>query len=276
MSIPYPVTPWVDEQIFTYKANDGSTVTGIYNELKNAWTFSRSTADQGGGISPGGIVTTVDVKTVAQRPDETNRSPFNLNPLDTSNQRDVNWWLYDRTIELEEEIDDLAITAERGIWQYEEGAINSGKFNMLDDTGFQRLFTSVDELVFSRFDREGVEHGFEDVIVDDYIELKEDGQSDYGLYQITEILEPTPNTVQFVVTFVKGFGIMDIDGYIRLKIFRLSQGDDLNAVADTSDNAPTDPVEGQLWFNTNDTELTLYIYYDGVWVPAAPDSPKAQ
>lgn len=276
MSIPYPTPPWEDGQVFSYTANDGSLVTGIYNSSKNAWTLNRSMANQGGGISPGGVITTVDVKTVNQRPDENLKSPFNLTQNKSGTQRDVNWWLYDRTIELEEEIDDLAVTAERGVWQYEEGGITTGKFNLLDDTGFQRLFTAVDQIVFSFFDSEGVKHGFDDVIVGDYIELKETGQSDYGLYQITGILEPAPDTVQFTVNFVKGFGLMDVDGYVRLKIFRLSQGDDLNAVADTSDNSPQDPVQGQLWFNTNDSELTLYIYYDGVWVPAAPDSPKAQ
>ena len=123
MSIPYPIPPWKDEQVFAYKANDGSTVTGIYNASKNAWTFSRSMADQGGGISPGGVVTTVDVRTVAQRPDDNQTSPFSLDPNMAGNQRDVNWWLYDRTIELEEEIDDLAITAERGIWRYDEDGV---------------------------------------------------------------------------------------------------------------------------------------------------------
>ena len=28
--------------------------------------------------------------------------------------------------------------------------------------------------------------------------------------------------------------------------------------------------EGDLWFNTNETELTLYVYDGSVWVPAAP------
>ncbi len=276
MSIPYPTPPWEDEQVFVYEANDGSTVTGIYNASKNAWTFSRSTSANGGGIAPGGVVTTVDVKTVSQRPDENTRSPFSLDPNMAGNQRDVNWWLYDRTIELEEEIDDLAITAERGIWRYDEDGVETGEFNMLDNTGYQKAFQFVDEIVFHRRDSQGVDHAFDDVIVEDYIELKEDGKSDYGLFQITEILEPSPNTVQFIVDFVKGVGLMDLNGFARLKIFRLSQGEDLNAVADVSDNAPTDPVTGQLWFNSNDAELTLYIYYDGVWVPAAPDSPKVQ
>ena len=209
MSIPYPSTPWVNGQTFSYKANDGSTVTGIYNSSKNAWTFSRSMADQGGGISPGGAVTTVDVKTVAQRPDDTETSPFSLDPTIITNQRDVNWWLYDRTIELEEEIDDLAITAERGVWQFKETSLEKGEYNQIGGIGSQNLFAFTEFLTFSKFDSQGVEHDFKDVQVEDYIELKEDGYSDYGLFQITTINEPAPGIARFQVVFVKGRGGME-------------------------------------------------------------------
>ena len=69
MSIPYPDKPWTDGQTFDYTV-DGTKVYGVYSASKNAWILSRSTADQGGGSSPGGVVTTVDVQTVNQRPDE--------------------------------------------------------------------------------------------------------------------------------------------------------------------------------------------------------------
>jgi len=275
MAIPYPAGQWEDGQVFSYTANDGSTVTGIYNSSKNAWTFSRSMTSQGGGVSPGGVITTVDVRTVAQRPDDNQTSPFDIDPTVVKTQRDVNWWLYDRTIELEEEIDDLAITAERGIWKYSVNTPGNGEFNMLDDTDFQDLFSAVKSLGFSKLDSEGQSHDFSTVQVEDYIELKEDGQSDYGLFQITGVSNPSPNTANFDVTFVKGTGYMEPGKYARLKIFRLATGEDLNAVADIGDSSPQDPVEGQLWFNSNDDELTLYIYYNGVWVPAAPDSPNA-
>ena len=272
MSIQYPTKPWVDGQTFSQSAVDGSTITGVYNASKNAWTLSRST---NGGTVPGGAVTTVDVQTVNQRPDVRDITPFELNPGNISNQQDVNWWLYDRTVELEEEIDDLAVTAERGIWKFSVNPPGNGEFNMLDDTDFQNLFSAVKSIGFSKLDSDGQSHDFSTVQVEDFIELKEDGQSDYGLFQITMVYEPSPDTANFDVTFVKGTGYMEPGKYARLKIFRLAQGEDLNAVADIGDSSPQDPVEGQLWFNSNDDELTLYIYYNGVWVPAAPDSPNA-
>ena len=39
----------------------------------------------------------------------------------------------------------------------------------------------------------------------------------------------------------------------------------------TSDTDPGEPkYDGKLWFDTSENELTLYIYYDGQWVPASP------
>ena len=38
-----------------------------------------------------------------------------------------------------------------------------------------------------------------------------------------------------------------------------------------SDSPPVDPEEGDLWFES-DTDLALFIYYSGQWIPAAPPS----
>jgi hypothetical protein len=37
-----------------------------------------------------------------------------------------------------------------------------------------------------------------------------------------------------------------------------------------SDSAPSPALEGDLWWNSDNDELTLYVYYNGAWVPAAP------
>ena len=39
---------------------------------------------------------------------------------------------------------------------------------------------------------------------------------------------------------------------------------------DVSDKAPDEPQEGQLWFNTQADELTLYVFTGAEWVPASP------
>ena len=38
----------------------------------------------------------------------------------------------------------------------------------------------------------------------------------------------------------------------------------------TSASKPTDEWEGRLWFDSDAEELTLYVYYNGDWVPASP------
>ena len=49
---------------------------------------------------------------------------------------------------------------------------------------------------------------------------------------------------------------------------------DIPAAPETSPSPPSDPVTGQLWWNTNDGRL--YIYYTDIdssqWVPATPET----
>ena len=41
-------------------------------------------------------------------------------------------------------------------------------------------------------------------------------------------------------------------------------------IVDLGDDPPDTPKEGDLWYDTKEEELTLYIYTGKVWVPAAP------
>ena len=41
--ISYPDKPWNDGQTFSVTQKDGTYVVGIYNESKNAWSFTRLT-----------------------------------------------------------------------------------------------------------------------------------------------------------------------------------------------------------------------------------------
>ena len=58
----------------------------------------------------------------------------------------------------------------------------------------------------------------------------------------------------------------DVDEKWRVKAFR--SVDDF--IVQLEDNPPTDSKEGDLWFDTSDESLTLFVYTGSEWVPATP------
>ena len=56
-----------------------------------------------------------------------------------------------------------------------------------------------------------------------------------------------------------------VDNLWRVKAF-LSQ----NALVTVGDTPPSDPKEGDLWYNRKADDLSLYVYVDGNWVSATP------
>ena len=318
MSIPYPVQPWEDQQTFSYKANDGSTVTGIYNSSKNAWTFSRSMGDQGGGITPGGVVTTVDVRTVNQRPDEEpNTQPFSESPVGTNVQRDVNWWLFDEInsilyvdnqppvadnnthgnkfwydtnrlelfiwyedawlpaspdysggiseetftytvnriysltdeiylkniqqdnrldvleeniVELEEEIDAIAPSVERGEWNFNPLVASPSHYTLLKGDGSNTDIFSQARLIFvSTTDADSNPHGFNNHEPGELLQIFNKDDNEYGLYEITDIDDNSSNSqnpyFSFTVDFVRAFSTTGkAINRGRFKFFNAPQG----------------------------------------------------
>ena len=59
----------------------------------------------------------------------------------------------------------------------------------------------------------------------------------------------------------------NINGFIVDALERL----EIEIPVSTSEEAPPAPIyDGKLWFDTSEDNLTLYLYHDGAWVPAAP------
>ncbi len=290
--IIYPNKPWSDGQTFIHTTPDGEELIGVYDESKNAWTFYRPGESVGGGSS---IVTTADVRTLNTRPAAV-RSPFSLtnDPNTLVNQQEANWYLWEEIqvlqneiIELEEEIDAIAPSLERGSWTFNASGVITGKgiFTAYDQPIAQAgnptgMVQSIKSLWLHSIDKAGTRHGFTDVDPGQLLEIFVDGSPDYGLFEVVEVHDYTNGAgdywiidVNFVRTLenTTSFKANDL---CRFNIFEPPTGGGTNVAV--SDSAPRNPQQGQLWFNTNDTELTLYIYYDGVFVPAAPDSPKVQ
>lgn len=78
------------------------------------------------------------------------------------------------------------------------------------------------------------------------------------------------------VTAVNGIGDYDVvliasNGTGNLTLGQnYSFGDLTDSKVQISDNPPATALEGDLWWNSDDDELTLYVYYGSNWVPAAP------
>ena len=347
MSIPYPNKPWNDGQIFVYTV-DGTQVYGVYSASKNAWILSRSTADQGGGGSPGGLVTTADVRTVNQRPDEEpNIQPFSESTVGTNVQRDVNWWLFDEInsilyvdnqppvannnthgnkfwydtdrlelfvwyketwlpaspeytggiseetftytvnriysltdeiylkniqqddrldviegniVELEEEIDAIAPSNERGEWNFNPAGIASpGYYAFLDgSTQPTDRFDGAATIYVSTRDADNVTHSFNNHRAGEYLQIFNKEGDGYGLYQITDIDDNSTGNnpfFAFTVDFVQSLVTAPkAENRGRFKFFTIAEGDPGAYVLKTGDE-----MEGNLKFKNNFQVQTRYI-----------------
>jgi hypothetical protein len=100
-------------------------------------------------------------------------------------------FLQSEIVELEEEIDAIAPSVERGKWKFTAvGAVTQpGQFTMYDEqfsiggnpTG---LFKNVKSIWFNPIDSEGIAHAFGDVAEGELLEVFVDGSPEFGLYEV--------------------------------------------------------------------------------------------
>ena len=152
--------------------------------------------------------------------------------VDTKDQE-----LLNQIIELEEEIDAIAPSVERGIWKMTLSGVvgEAGKMSMYDDnytnigspTG---LFTAVKSIWLNEIDESGTPHGFEGVEAGELIELFVQGQPEYGLYEVIDVHDETGGASQWwviEVSFVRTLettSTADNGDLIRVKIFNAPEG----------------------------------------------------
>ena len=113
--------------------------------------------------------------------------------------------LQSEIIELEEEIDAIAPSVERGIWTFNLGGAvgNKGQITMydgMDKTGSPiGLFKSAKSIWLNELDSDGTPHGFANVDEGDLIELFVQGEADYGLFTVVAIHDETDGNVKYWV-----------------------------------------------------------------------------
>ena len=143
----------------------------------------------------------------------------------------------DQLTELEEEIDALAPSVERGFWTMNLlGTVaNQGQMSLYDDnysnvgnpTG---LFKDAKSIWLNEKDNAGTPHGFSGVEAGEFIELFVQGADEYGLYEVVDVHDETNGAAQWwviEVNFVRTLedtSTADNGDIIRVKIFQAPTG----------------------------------------------------
>ena len=143
----------------------------------------------------------------------------------------------DQLTELEEEIDAIAPSVERGFWTMNLlGTVaNQGQMSLYDDnytnvgspTG---LFKDAKSIWLNEKDNAGTPHGFSGVEAGEFIELFVQGADEYGLYEVVDVHDETNGAAQWwviEVNFVRTLedtSTADNGDIIRVKIFQAPTG----------------------------------------------------
>ena len=145
-------------------------------------------------------------------------------------------------IELEEEIDAIAPSVERGSWRMTlSGQTSSrGQLTMYDDIFGQGspigVFKQVKSVWFHEEDISGTPHGFSNVEPGYLLELFVEGESDYGLFEVVEVHDQTsPPTPYYAidVNFIRALSDTakaDNSDLVRMKTFQAPTGGDAGEI----------------------------------------------
>ena len=145
-------------------------------------------------------------------------------------------------IELEEEIDAIAPSVERGKWTFNAvGTVaNAGQFTMYDaDYGSGAptgLFKSAKSIWLNEIDSDGTPHAFSDVDEGELLEIFVDGSPEYGLFEVVgQAHDETQGQTSFWVidvNFVRTLETttaVDTGDLCRFKIFMAPTGGDVSS-----------------------------------------------
>ena len=155
-------------------------------------------------------------------------------------------------IELEEEIEALAPSLERGNWNYKQ-ILENRAYSLFDTSGqFTDMFNNVGSIYVSTIDADGNPHGFDDVVTGSYIEIFNNTNADFGLYLIKDIDDKSnmnPGYWVFTVDFIKSNRLPSkAIGLARFKFFEAPSGGDASEFVKKTG----DEMTGQLTLSGSD------------------------
>ena len=143
----------------------------------------------------------------------------------------------DIAVELEEEIDAIAPSVERGVWAFNLGGLASsrGQLSMYDNDYSNvgnpiGIFKQAKSIWLNEEDNAGTPHGFDNVEAGNLLELFVEGEADYGLFEVVDVHDETNGVASWwviEVNFVRALSDTSLASNgdnIRLKIFSAPSG----------------------------------------------------
>ena len=151
--------------------------------------------------------------------------------------------LQNEIVELEEEIDAITPSVERGTWAFNLGGLASsrGQLSMYDDNYSSvgspiGIFKSAKSIWLNEEDNAGTPHGFDNVEAGNLLELFVEGEPDYGLFDVVDVHDETNGAASWwviEVNFVRALSDTSLASNgdnIRVKIFQAPTGGDASEI----------------------------------------------
>ena len=132
--------------------------------------------------------------------------------------------LTNKIVELEEELETIAPTIERGEWNYSSNEVPaSGEYTLLSSATSTNDFSTPDVVRISTTDYNGGTHSFNNITSEDeFLQILNNDNNAYGLYQINSVTSISATTpyFEFAVTYAQSFGTPEeAINLARIKIF---------------------------------------------------------
>ena len=227
-----PPPPERDQRHYSFWFNTAELALYVWNE--EAW-FPVS------GLSSGGVSTetfTYTINRIQSIIDE-----VYLKNIDQDNRLDI---LEENIVELEEEIDALAPSNERGEWLFNPlGVASPGNYAFLDgSTQPTERFDGAATIYVSTRDADNKTHSFNNHEAGEYLQIFNKEGDGYGLYEITDIDDNSGGNnpfYAFTVDFVQSLVTAPkAENRGRFKFFTIAEGDPGAYVLKTGDEMSGD------------------------------------
>jgi len=174
--------------------------------------------------------------------------------------------LQNEIVELEEEIDALAPTMERGSWRFNPvGSANTAMFAMYAAGTTTSEYPQADQVFINTVDSDGTLHNFSDVEPGNYLEIFSPDDGDYGLYKVISKSDETSGANSFWMFDIehsrsnRPMADAGLDAKCRIKFFSIADSVEATSFVIKSGDTMSGNLNIDKSENSTDVEAELKL-----------------